>query len=82
MNSMSVHDEASLLQEAERRLRRLSLERLRVASDFLAYLEEREENEATQELLSLPGFEAAFHRAVQQAAAGEVVRSEDIRRDV
>jgi hypothetical protein len=70
------------LTEAERRLRSLSPERLRVANDFLAYLEEREENEATAELLSIPGFEAAFQRAVQQAESGEVVRFEDIRRDV
>ncbi|MGA9350874.1 MAG: hypothetical protein WBW48_19010 [Anaerolineae bacterium] len=70
------------LTEAERRLRGLSPERLRVANDFLAYLQEREENEATAELLSIPGFEAAFQRAVQQAESGEVVRFEDIRRDV
>jgi len=78
----TTHDRSALLQETERRLRRLSSERLRMASDFLAYLEEREEHEATQELLNLPGFEAAFRRAVQQAKAGEVVRFEDIRRDV
>jgi len=71
-----------LLQEMERRLRRLSLARLRVARDFLAYLEEREESEATQELLRLPGFEAAFRRAVQQGEAGEVVPFETIRRNV
>jgi len=70
------------LTEAERRLRSLSPERLRVANDFLAYLQEREENEATAELLSIPGFEAAFQRAVQQAESGEVVRFEDIHRDV
>jgi hypothetical protein len=69
------------LTEAERRLRSLSPERLRVANDFLAYLQEREENEATAELLSIPGFEAAFQHAVQQAESGEVVRFEDIRRD-
>jgi len=45
-------------------------------------LEEREESEATQELLNLPGFETAFRRAVRQAEAGEVVRFEDIHRDV
>jgi hypothetical protein len=73
---------SAILTEAERRLRSLSPERLRVASDFLAYLQEREENEATAELLSIPGFEAAFQRAVQQAESGEVVRFEDIRRDV
>ena len=75
-------EDVLLLQETESRLRRLSPARLRVARDFLAYLEEREENEATQELLSLPGFEDAFHRAVQQAEAGEVVSFESIRRDV
>ena len=73
---------SALLQETERRLRRLSLERLRVASDFLAYLEERESSEATQELLNIPCFEEAFRKAVQQAELGQVVRFEDIRRDV
>lgn len=74
--------DASLLQAAKRRLHRLSPERLRVADDFLAYLEEREESEATQELLGLPDFEDAFRRAVQQARVGQLVPFEDIRRDV
>ena len=72
----------TILTEAEYRLRSLSRERLRVANDFLAYLQEREENEATAELLRVPGFEAAFLRAVEQVAGGKVVRFEDIRRDV
>jgi len=42
----------------------------------------REENEATQELLRLPGFEDAFRRTVQQADAGQVVSFESIRRSV
>lgn len=71
-----------LLQETERRLRRLSAERLRVASDFLAYLEERESSEATQELLELPGFEEVFRRAEQQVKERQVVRFADIKRDV
>jgi hypothetical protein len=71
-----------LLQETERRLRRLSAERLRVASDFLAYLEERESSEATQELLELPGFEEVFRRAEQQMKERQVVRFADIKRDV
>ena len=75
-------DTTPIVAEAERRLYSLSLQRLRVASDFLAYLQEREENEATAELLSIPGFEAAFWRAVEQADRGDVVRFEDIRRDV
>ena len=75
------HKDAALLRTVESRLRRLSPDRLRVADDFLAYLEEREENEATQELLSIEGFDQAFRRAVQQVEAGDVVRFEDIRRD-
>ena len=71
-----------MLIEAERRLRSPSSERLWVANDFLAYLQEREENEATAELLSISGFEAAFQCAVEQADSGDVVRFEDIRRDV
>ena len=72
----------ALLRDVARRLGRLSPDRLRVADDFVAYLEEREESEATEELLRLPGFEAAFLRAAQQAEAGEVVPFEDVRRDV
>ncbi|MCY7274530.1 MAG: hypothetical protein LH702_12540, partial [Phormidesmis sp. CAN_BIN44] len=59
----------------------LSPERLRVASDFLAYLDDREVNEATQELLNISGLEAAFLEAVREADAGEVVPFDSIRRD-
>ena len=79
---MIVQAKSALLSEAERRLRRLSLERLRVASDFLAYLEERESSDATEELLNIPGFEEALRAAEQQAEQGEMVRFEEIRRDV
>jgi hypothetical protein len=51
-------------------------------NDFLACLQEREENEATAELQSMPGFEVAFRHAIEQADSGDVVRFEDIRRDV
>ena len=75
-------DTSRVLAEAERRLRALSPERLRVANDFLAYLQEREEREATAELLAIPGFEAAFQRALEQAESGEVVPWEEVQRDV
>ena len=45
---MSVKEETVLLQHIKLRLKKLSPERLRVADDFLAYLEEREESEATR----------------------------------
>jgi hypothetical protein len=46
---------------------------------FLAYLEEREQSEATQELLDIPGFETAFQAASQEAKVRKAVRFEDIR---
>jgi hypothetical protein len=79
---MTIRTKSALLLEVKHRLQRLSSERLRVANDFLAYLEERESSDATQELLNIPDFEEAFHTAVQQAEQREVVRFEDIRRDV
>ena len=80
--SESNSEFTALLHSVERRLRRLSLERLRVADDFLAYLEERESDVATQELLSLAEFEDRYHQALEQAENGEVVPFERIRRDV
>lgn len=77
----SAQETINLLQEAEKRLRQLSPERLRVASDFLAYLDDREVNEATQELLNISGLEAAFLEAVREADVGEVVPFDSIRRD-
>jgi hypothetical protein len=79
---MSTNQVTSLLQQAARRLQRLSPERLRVADDFLAYLEEREQLEATQEMLDIPGFDTALQVASQEAKVGKVVRFEDVRRDV
>ena len=82
INMNSQTPSPSLLQEAQARLRSLSPGRLRVANDFLTYLQEREENEATQELLAIPGFLPAFRRAAAQAEAGETVAWEDVRREV
>ncbi|MBE9226573.1 hypothetical protein IQ264_14185 [Phormidium sp. LEGE 05292] len=61
---------------------RLSPERLRVAADFLAYLAERESNEATEELLEIPGFLEAFDRGKQDVAAGRVTDWRKVRNDV
>ena len=82
MGERQAVNTSALLIEAEHRLRSLSPERLQVANDFLAYLQEREEDQATAELLSIPGFQAAFRRAIEQVDSGDVVRFEDIRRDV
>ena len=60
----------------------LSPERLLVAADFLAYLTERESEEATQELLDIPGFVEAFERGKKEAAAGKVINWREVRNDV
>ena len=74
-------EQDTLLQAAEQRLRHLSIDRLRVALDFLTYLEQKEEDEATEELLNIPGVTTEFHAAMQEAAAGDVVPFSQIRRN-
>jgi len=69
----------NLLEKADRRLRNLIQNRLVVTNDFLAYLEEREENEATQELLEIPGFLESFDISRQQAENNETVSFNAIR---
>jgi len=53
----------------------------RRANDFLAYLQEREEREASAELLSIGGSEASFWRACVQADRGDVLHFEAARRN-
>ena len=74
--------EQKILAEAEQRLKTLSPGRLRTANDFLAYLQEREENEATAELLRISGFQEVFQKALVQVKEGDVVRFDDVRSDV
>lgn len=69
-----------LLQQARRRLSSLTPERLRVAEDFLAYLEARESDEATAELLSIPGFLDQLKKAEEEVEGGLLTSVEDLRR--
>ncbi|MBD2385826.1 hypothetical protein [Cylindrospermum sp. FACHB-282] len=46
-----------ILQEADQHLRRLYSEKLWVVSNFMVYLEEKEEEDSTALLLKIPGFE-------------------------
>jgi hypothetical protein len=73
---------SELLPEVEKRLKRLSLDRLKVANDFLAYLEERENSLATQELLEISGFEEAFRQAKEEVEKKETVSLNSIKRNV
>ncbi len=58
----------------------LSPEKLLVAADFLAYLAERESNQATVELLQISGFREAFNHAKKDVAAGKVTSVEQLKR--
>ena len=71
-----------LRREAKRRLQNLSAERVKVANDFLAYLEERESNEATRELLETPGLIEAIERAEKSAKARRLIAWRRVRDDV
>ncbi len=69
-----------LLQQAKQRLDSLTPERLRVAEDFLAYLETREAHEATNELLALPDFLDNMRKAEEEVEAGLLTPVEELRR--
>jgi hypothetical protein len=71
---------AEVLRKAKKRLNSLSPERLRVADDFLAYLEERECSEATEELLRVPGFLDELEQAEADVAAGRLTPVDQLRR--
>lgn len=71
-----------LRRQAKRRIQNLSPTRLQVADDFLAYLEERESNEATEELLNIPGVSREFDRAKKDLAAGRTADWRKVRDDV
>lgn len=65
-----------------RYVEQLPQERLAVVLDFLAYLVERDNNNATEELLAIPGFAAELDRAEQEADAEELVDWRVLRSDV
>lgn len=73
-------DTIELRQQVKEYIEQLSPERLRVAADFLAYLADKESEEATQELLNIPGFLEAFERGKKDIAAGNVIPVEKLRR--
>lgn len=62
-----------LRRAAEHRLKALPPGKLRVAAEFLAYLENAASDRATAELLSIPGFLADVGKAHKEIAAGKAV---------
>ncbi len=67
----------TLLEQAQDILHQLSPEKLRVAVDFLAYIRDKESQEATDELLSIPNFEQELQEA--EINKGEFVSFKEIR---
>ncbi|MEH2236155.1 hypothetical protein [Nostoc sp.] len=60
----------------------LSSERLELVAEFLAYLADKESEDATQELLDIPGFIESFERGKKDIAEGRVKNWRTIRSDV
>ena len=69
-----------LRQEARSRLDALPADKLKVAAEFLAYLDERASDEATAELLKIPGLLDELREARAQTAAGKGTPFEKLRR--
>ena len=69
-------------QQINQYLDELSSERLQLVADFLAYLAHKESEDATQELLDIPGFIESFDRGKKDIAEGRVKNWRTIRSDV
>ena len=78
--SLVTMNTTDIRQQAKEYVEQLSPERLLVAVDFLAYLVERDSNEATVELLQIPGFKEAFAKAKKDIAAGKVISVDQLKR--
>lgn len=69
----------AMQQQAEQYLKQLTPETLVLATDFLAYLVQKDEDRATEELLNIEGFQEIFERGKQQVAEGKVTNWREIR---
>lgn len=58
----------------------LSEEKLLVAAEFLAYLADKEEDDATEELLNINGFKESFEKARKNIQEGKVIPIEQLKR--
>ncbi|MGH8002951.1 MAG: hypothetical protein ACREPR_26830 [Brasilonema sp.] len=72
----------TIRQQINQYLDGLSSERLELVADFLAYLAEKESEDATQELLDIPGFIESFERGKKDIAESRVKNWRTIRSDV
>jgi hypothetical protein len=70
-----------LREEAIHRIKALPVGKLKVASEFLAFLDEFAGDEATRELLRIPGVLRDIRMAKTQIASGKGKNWREIRRD-
>jgi hypothetical protein len=73
-------DTVKIRQQIQEYVDQLSPERLLVAVDFLAYLADREDNDATEELLRINNFKADFAKAKKNVEEGKVISVERLKR--
>lgn len=71
-----------LRQAAKESLESLPPEQLKVAAEFLKFLHERASDEATAELLKIPGLLEDIAEAERDIAEGKTVNWREVRRDV
>ncbi|MCX5980725.1 MAG: hypothetical protein NTY89_02745 [Nostocales cyanobacterium LacPavin_0920_SED1_MAG_38_18] len=67
-------------QQIQEYVDKLSPERLLVAVDFLAYLADRQDNDATEELLKIQGFKEDFAKAKENVKEGKVISVNQLQR--
>lgn len=73
---------AALRQHAKAMIDDLSTPQLHIASEFLAFVKSRSADAATLELLSIPGFDAAYTRGIKDIKAGRTRPWREVRSDV
>lgn len=78
--ALALENAKALQEQINHHLKQLSLERLQTVLDFVAYLDDKESEEATQELLEIPGFVERHAEAQQQIAEGRTVPLEQLKR--
>ena len=69
-----------LRQRVQSYIDQLSTEKLLLVADFLADLMEKEDNEATEELLNIEGFKQAFAKAQKNVKENKVISVEQLKR--
>jgi hypothetical protein len=71
-----------LREEAEAMIDMMSGARLRVVSEFLAFIKDRPTDAATLELLTIPGFAGSYARGMRDIQAGRTEPWRKVRSDV